>query len=919
MSSVVVSVIIPVYNIEEYVEESLKSILSQSFNFDSIEILLIDDGSTDSSGSICKAYSERFPERIKYIRQNNLGVSAARNAGLGIARGDYVHFFDGDDLISKNFYEKTVQFLECNKDIDFVASKLKFFDEIIDAHPLNYKFSKKRIIDVNKEPYNPILHVISCVFRRGALSGIIFDERLSIAEDVRFISDLLVRTGRYGVLSETVYHYRKRTTSVSAIGGKENNKNYYLAVPMYAYRQIFETWQKSKNSNLWAEYTLLYDISYRLNQKTQSVLVKREEDEYKRLIKSILSSCSDEAIALNGFMSLHQKMYALDCKYGTTSQQYIRVDSGGVHLGGYTMHTYGSAKISLDFLTQNKDALYKAEGRIEGVFMGASAKSYLVAAGTEYELRYVDRVQFEESFLGDVYNDGGAFEVDFLFPVNSSIHFIVKTDDAVVHRMRLYTGSFTRLGALKLTYRKDNERFIKKETHALVSVPYSRRAHIWLESRMILQILANWRLNTARVQLRKLRSRNLAHLSTKARLLELAKPFLFITEAIYMIPRALFLRTSYYVVKRKKKRPIWIVSDRAMAGGDNGEAFFRYLMARKNVPADVYFAISKHSKDYSRVRKIGPVLRHGSVKHMLLHLLADKVISSQADVETTNPFIRQIDHYIDLMSFQFIFLQHGVIRHDLSDWLNRFNKNIGLFVVSAKKEYSSIFSNPYYYGKQNIVLCGLPRYDRLVSDSRKKIILAPTYRKHLARMKTDKNGARRYDPLFRTTEYRFFYNRFINDNRLRVAMKNHGVTGEFYLHPAFSAQVTDFDTNDDFRVMDFPYDYNKAFREGSLMISDHSSVMFDFAYLRKPVLYAHFDVDTFFEGHTYKKSDFFSDRDDGFGEVCKDYDSLLDETVALIEKGFLLSDEYHKRIDDFFEFNDSHNSKRLYDAIMESE
>src|SRR5690606_35354527 len=110
----------------------------------------------------------------------NGGVSKARNIGYSLATGKYIHFLDGDDIISRNFYKKSIDFLSKNSsEVDFVASKLMFFDEIIDSHPLNYKFNKTRVIDLSKEPENPIHHVISCVFVRDSIRSVKFDESLS--------------------------------------------------------------------------------------------------------------------------------------------------------------------------------------------------------------------------------------------------------------------------------------------------------------------------------------------------------------------------------------------------------------------------------------------------------------------------------------------------------------------------------------------------------------------------------------------------------------------------------------------------------------------------------------------------------------------------------------------------------------------
>lgn len=914
MTKPTISVVMPLYNIESYLADSIESVIAQTIGFtEHVEIILVDDGSTDGTRVICDEYTARYPKNIYYLHQQNAGVSRARNAGKSVAIGEYIHFFDADDLLPTDFYQKTVAFLRNHESVDFVAAKIKFFDEIIDAHPLNYKFHTTRVIDVVREPDAPLLHVITCVFKKDAVTNVEFDERLKIAEDVKYISDVLLRKKKYGVLADTVYYYRKRSDSVSAIGGKEKNKSYYLDTPKYSYEYMLDGW-KSTGSQ-YTQYTVLYDLSYRLQQQSQAILTTDEVDLYKSHILSIATSCDDDVVINHRFLSRDQKRYILRKKYGDTFESHIAQLDSSLYFDEYKIENVKDARVHLDFLSQTEADSYEIEGYIEGL-ISAPNISYAVHTTKEpQQLIFYSRAQREQSFLGEVYTHQDCFKITVPLRKGNSLRVSV-VSDGLETTLPIRTGPFTHFGALKYTYRRDGDSLLKRTHTAIERQQYTKSAHVKLELRMWAQIAANWRFRTAREQLQKLRSRNLDQLRGKAKLFEILKPLLVIAESMAMIPRALLLRTYYHAARTRKTRPLWIISDRGMAAGDNGEALFRYIMAQEDCPADVYFAIAKKSKDYERIAAIGPVIDQNSLAYKCKFLLADKVISSQADVETTNPYIRQLDHYVDLLRFDFVFLQHGIIRHNLSDWLNRYNKNIRLFITSAQKEYDSIFSNPYYYPEQNILLSGMPRYDLLENSPNKKIILAPTYRKNLAKQKTDKNGNRRYDPTFKASEYRTFYNNLMNDDRLKDAMQRTGMTGEFYLHPVFSSQRQDFDENKNFKVMEFPYDYKQAFREGELLISDHSSVMFDFAYLKKPVAYAHFDVDTFFDNHSYSKSDFFIDEDDGFGRVYYDYETLVDGLIKSIESGCMMPDEYKARVDAFFYKVDKDNSKRVYEAIL---
>ena len=97
-----VSVIVPVYNVEQYLEECIDSIINQSYT--NIEIILVDDGSTDNSGAICDNY-QNIDDRIKVIHQKNMGLSGARNSGVRVCSGDWITLVDGDDIIHPKMIE----------------------------------------------------------------------------------------------------------------------------------------------------------------------------------------------------------------------------------------------------------------------------------------------------------------------------------------------------------------------------------------------------------------------------------------------------------------------------------------------------------------------------------------------------------------------------------------------------------------------------------------------------------------------------------------------------------------------------------------------------------------------------------------------------------------------------------------------
>lgn len=375
------------------------------------------------------------------------------------------------------------------------------------------------------------------------------------------------------------------------------------------------------------------------------------------------------------------------------------------------------------------------------------------------------------------------------------------------------------------------------------------------------------------------------------------------------------IRVVTKLMKRFQKNKVWILCDRSYLAGDNGEALFRHIQGVKPVGVKAYFMLDAKSRDYNRMKKTGPVLKKDSFYYKCKFLCADKIISSHADAWVINAFEDKMDYVRDLCDFSFVFLQHGIAMNDMSVWLHRHSKNIKMLVSSAKPEYDAFLSYPYEYGPDVIKLTGLPRYDNLINEAEKKIVFLPTWRKRLAGPVVQGSSEHVYSESFKDSAYFRFYNQLIGDPDLLQCMKEHGYTGEFYVHPAFDVQSRDFVGNDTIQVITETADYNAVFRENALLVTDYSSVAFDFAYMKKPVVYTQFDKDTFFEGHAFVEG-YFDFEKDGFGPVCMDYKSAVETLILYIKGQCEMAEIYKKRVDKFFAHNDRDNCTRVLDAIM---
>ena len=202
-----VSVIIPVYNVEQYLRRCIDSVLAQTYT--DLEIILVDDGSPDGSGAICDEYAAK-DSRIKVIHQANAGVSAARNAGMDLASGEYLAFIDSDDFIEPEMYEQMLaaaektgaDVVECNyrmgQQTNQDSGELFVFTGM---EALEKMFSWERLKDgFAVSPFNKLL-------RTAAAEDIRFLEGCTFAEDALFATELFGRVNSVAKLDRTFYTY----------------------------------------------------------------------------------------------------------------------------------------------------------------------------------------------------------------------------------------------------------------------------------------------------------------------------------------------------------------------------------------------------------------------------------------------------------------------------------------------------------------------------------------------------------------------------------------------------------------------------------------------------------------------------------------------------------------------------------------
>lgn len=304
------SIIVPVYNVNKYLDKCIQSILSSTYN--DIELLLIDDGSTDNSLAICKKWAQT-DNRIKVIHQDNSGAGAARNKGLEIAQGDFITFIDSDDYIDKNMYFELIKHFDDDVDIvecDYVLTydNCAYFEQNND---LVEHFSMKQAMKLHIEDKMFKQLIWNKVYRKSILKNVFFPLGKKIDDEYWTYKAIgnsknLVHVYKeyyaYRQQNQSVMHSLKMNNRLEAIDSKICRHNYILSyVPELKNTSLINLWQ----SCLYQE-----QVCFLSNQITKEI-----KDYFKRVLLEYpldLSIVKNKKLKL--WLFLYMKFNVLTCK-----------------------------------------------------------------------------------------------------------------------------------------------------------------------------------------------------------------------------------------------------------------------------------------------------------------------------------------------------------------------------------------------------------------------------------------------------------------------------------------------------------------------------------------------------------------------------------------------------------------------------
>lgn len=873
------SIIMSIFNMEDYLEESIDSIINQTLDFKkNTQLILIDDGSNDNSKEICLKYYEKFPNNIVFISKSNEGQGKSRNVGLEYAQGEIVNFLDADDYLSKNTLKEVCKFFrEFDNEMDIVSIPLILFGREEGDHRLNYKYKYNRVIDLIDEPNNPQLSASSAFVRFDSIGNLRFSENILSSEDCIFINKILLKKKKLGVINTAQYYYRMRFDESSTIDKSIYEKRYYNERFKYYFSNLID-YCLSKEGSVpdFIQYTLSYDFQWIFKLDSLDIFDNNEEiNEFWYYLDYILSFINENVIVNNRniedrfksfFIYLKNKEYSLEYN-DSTNELFLKSDDYEIdYLNRHKIYLdhieiiNGILKISaftvsfFDYDYLNINVITKFNGKLKEY----KCKQY----------KYLDSNRDIVSFLS----------IPWKYCLNFDIEIPLNKDEFELSFKVIYEENDIKMSYIPII---DLNIFSGLSTS---SANFVKDEKIVLFKKGIIHVLNYKYISLLRFEYSNFRK--IWHDKKPSYLYALVIRFLFLL---------------LYPIYRKKD--IWLFEDRPNIADDNAIQLFKYAISQDDKDIKKYFVIDKNANSYDEIKTISKnIIQYKSFKHKMLFLFSKKNISSYVNTDFINPFdFKDMALYMGLITTENYFLQHGIIKDDVSLHINRYKKNLRLFLTSSDLEKDSIVNGRYNYDESVVKVLGLPRYDNLNfnPDIKKQILFMPTWRMDINNKFS-----------FLKSEYYNDLEFILNNEELYDLLNNFGYELVFKPHPELEKYMDYIQLNANVRLATDER-YQDLFNDSSLLITDYSSVFFDFAYLKKPVIYFHSNDYHYDEGY-------FKYGTMGFGEIIKTNDDLVKKIRFYLSNDCKMEDKYKKRVDEFFKYHDKNNSKRVYEWIKQN-
>ena len=875
-----ISIIIPIYNYGKFIDLCMETLFNQTHDFERIQIVMVNDGSTDDSEKYCVKYANKY-KNVLYFYQENSGVSAARNLGIKNAAGKYIMFLDADDTLSENAVKDIFKFFEDHyEEVDLVTYKLEYQYESgrVRSHARYKILDHTGIYSLVDDIYINQTTMNICV--KNSSAPLLFDESLYLGEDQLYIVNQLTAKMKIGFVKDAVYFYYRHSASVSS------EKNH----PFYCYDQFKVFIQK-----------LLY-------------IVNNNHPEAKGMICALILYNLNWRLCADKLLPYH---YSND-KFAEEKEKFadlLRFIGLDIILSAPEIHKY------------HKSYFIREAGLLPEI---NTAESYYT-------------ISSNDSFLTNGKRDQIVFNklivLDDKFYISGYLKSLLndfRDVKLVLKRYDYCTGEEyeEEVPCVPSSYSTFRTRIkTNKFLSFKLCIPYQDEAKIWLMVKYnnnnyyptFFTFSKNLILSRARhefmvkgysVQGKEIKAPGMPDYFYLKKLnwRERIKHWIKLENNLSKknIKRFIYRRLGEF-----SRKEIWIYMDR-YGVLDNAYYQFKHDIQIEDGVKRYYIQDSLGDLDSLFTKEeIKHVIPYKSYQHKYLYLNCTKLITSFSERTVTIPFDLEIfPIYQDLIRHEVIYLQHGILHAHLPQLYSADRASIDKIVVSSEFEINN-FTNNYRYSKENLIPSGMPRLDYISKKTGKpsnKILYVPSWRKNLVGDYKNNRREMKPDKFLKSSFYKETA-AFLTSSELHDFLEDNNLVLQFKNHPNFSGYdkyYKELLLSERVEIVDVLEEAEQY----CLVITDYSSIIYDYVYLVRPIIYFIPDYDEFRSGltHTYRLMD--DSFDEGFGRFTESSDDLITVLKDLAANNFIPEERYKNRMLNFFLYKGGHCNK-LYEFLSD--
>lgn len=954
---------------ESLLKRSLESILDATARVKGkIKLIVADAVASDATRKICGEAADGLNRnQYKYLALADAPIGDAYNKAVRYTEGRYVNF----SLASTFFEPKTLDMVYAFAEDQGRPKLLALAPWTVNEKDeyVQYKMSptagKEQYAEISLHDTPEKLHLmfhayfIRCYLIRSEEHNMRFRPELSEEAPLELLCNLLAQYMNYTYLQHIPFHYTRQLEDNTSTFMDQHYKWWYMDSFRNWILPFAKTWDERnfplRNSmRILLLYLVFARYNCNMNDRNKGVILREEIPGLRMLTGKILQYVDNRIIfdktSLQNFnIPRAMKVMFIEIKAEQTNCICEPVVYGGQMLlwthkkyGSITERTIDRTGIGAAADSQAVEAAGKEldmTGRTFTVTREGNSVPVLKWSREEETLVPLCDLRKEHVILYAVNYSKNSLKIDGLLSLGN----FIRREDI---RLYLYKDGkeYTKVSPIDvydlkkvfgITYARDYRFYVEVPVFALGNTSEMQFVVEINDSRVPIEIRSgevyahvnekikgqywhfdeNWCLSIVKGNTLRLEKVTAAALEKKEN--EFQKALAGIRNPAAQ--KALELRKKYFAARDEYKgRRIWITFDKLYKAGDNGEYMYDYISSHDD-SIEIYYLIKSDSPDYQRMLDKGDrLLVWGEDDTLVKALYAEVILDTHAGIYTFLGFDpKSVPYLQDLFHPLNVCIQHGLTIQNIATYQNRLKDNMGLYCCASPNEIQNLKRSIYGYVDQSILrLTGLARYDGLKNNDQRQILISPSWRRNIA-TGSKMGSPRQHSDAFKESDYYRIYNSLINDRKLIEVAKKTNYKIVYLLHPITSSQINDFERNDYVDILQATdgTSYEKILTESSLMVTDYSGIQFDFAYMRKPVLYYHpKELPSHFD-----ESPYYSYERDAFGPLIDNHDELVDQLCDYMKNHCQMKREYAARADKFFAYSDDRNCERIYKCICGNE